>query len=138
MNDNRADCLTTTKNAQRRLPEIDRFLDVNFLFFFKDTGETYKNFCLYFIIRSGTTGGPSVAMGNMLAFTTLLARRLLLLKWKDQFPSTLSHWIKEVTQHLKLGKMCYSVRGSAITFIISSKPFLSFVEDMGPDNFITT
>ena len=42
---------------------------------------------------------------NMLAFCSLLARRLILFKWKDPIPPTHSHWIREVMCHLKLEKI---------------------------------
>lgn len=39
---------------------------------------------------------------KILAFCCLLARRLILIKWKDPFPPTFSRWIREVMYHLKL------------------------------------
>lgn len=33
---------------------------------------------------------------KMLAFCTLLARRLILFKWRDPLPHTFLHWIKEI------------------------------------------
>jgi len=37
---------------------------------------------------------------NMIAFCTLLARRLILFRWKDPLPPTHSLWIKEIMQHI--------------------------------------
>lgn len=46
---------------------------------------------------------------TMLAFCSLLARRLILLKWKDRTPPTYSHWIKEIMYHIKLEKIRYTI-----------------------------
>ena len=37
-----------------------------------------------------------------LAFTTLLARRLILLKWKSPYPPSFLHWTRDVLHFLKL------------------------------------
>ena len=71
---------------------------------------------------------------NMLAFCSLLARRLILFKWKDPIPPTHSHWIREVMCHLKLEKIRYTVRGSTETFYNIWQPFFTFVEGMEADN----
>ncbi len=63
---------------------------------------------------------------KMLAFCTLLARRLILLKWKDPLSPTFIQWIKEITQCLKLEKIRYSHRGSSQKFYAIWQHFLSF------------
>ena len=65
---------------------------------------------------------------KMVAFCTLLARRLILFKWKDSLPPTFSHWIKEIMQYLKLEKIRYSLQGSVQRFYAIWQPFLTFVE----------
>lgn len=67
---------------------------------------------------------------NMLAFCTLLARRLILFRWKDPLPPTHSLWVKEVMQYLKLEKIRYSLQGSVLRFYATWQPFLTFVEKM--------
>lgn len=47
---------------------------------------------------------------DMIAFSTLVARRLILLKWKDRAP-TFSHWIRDLMYHLALEKIQYSTKG---------------------------
>lgn len=71
---------------------------------------------------------------NMVAFCSLLARRLILFKWKDPIPPTHSHWIREVMCHLKLEKIRYTVRGSTEKFYNIWQPFFTFVEGMEADN----
>lgn len=71
---------------------------------------------------------------NMLIFCCLLARRLILFKWKDPNPPTHHHWIREVMSHLKMEKIRHRVRGSTGTFYNIWQPFLTFVEGMEAGN----
>lgn len=71
---------------------------------------------------------------NMVAFCTLLARRLILLRWKDPLPPSYSHWIRETMQHLKLEKIRYSLQGSVLKFYATWQPFLAFVDQMEAEN----
>lgn len=67
------------------------------------------------------TGG-----GKVIAFSTLLARRLILLKWKDAAPPTVSSWIKEVLINLKLEKIRCVMKGSENRFYKTWKSFMIF------------
>ncbi len=58
----------------------------------------------------------SVTVQKALAFTTLLARRLILLKWKHVSPSSCDTWIKEVFTCIKLENIRLSLTGSLKTF----------------------
>lgn len=62
---------------------------------------------------------------NMLALCSLLARRLLLLEWKDP---THSHWIREIMFRMKLDIRC-TIRGSNRKCYDIWQPFPLFVED---------
>ena len=73
---------------------------------------------------------------TMVAFCSLLARRLILLKWKDPAPPTYSHWVRETMNHIKLEKIRYTIRGSTRKFFNIWQPFLMFVEDMEADKII--
>ncbi|KAM7402819.1 hypothetical protein PAMP_018030 [Pampus punctatissimus] len=64
---------------------------------------------------------------NMLAFCTLLARRLILTRWKDSQPPAYSHWIREVMTYVKLEKIRYSIQGSIKKFYVFWQPFLTFI-----------
>ena len=50
------------------------------------------------------TGAPK-NLKQALAFTTLLARRLILLNWKLPIPPARSRWVTEVLHNLKLEKL---------------------------------
>lgn len=54
----------------------------------------------------------------VIAFTTLLARRLILFRWKQQAPPSFSHWVKDVMYFLKLEKIKYTLKGSSQSFFI--------------------
>ena len=76
--------------------------------------------------------------GNVLAFCTLLARRLILFKWKESLPPTYPHWVREVMQFINLERIRYSVRGSISKFYTAWQPFLSFVESMEAETVAAT
>ena len=45
---------------------------------------------------------------NMIAFASLIARRLILFKWKEKLTPTLKMWINDLLRHLVLEKIRYS------------------------------
>ena len=57
--------------------------------------------------------GLTRAQSNSVAFLILLARGLILVKWKDCKPPTFTQWVKEVLYFLKLENTRYSLKGSA-------------------------
>lgn len=65
---------------------------------------------------------------KVVAFSTLLARRLILLKWKDSMPPSVTHWIREVVSNLRLERIRYTIRGSEQKFVKVWKPFLTFFD----------
>ena len=71
---------------------------------------------------------------SMMAFCSLLARRLILFEWKDVLPPTYSQWIREVMSHIHLEKIRYPVKGSTRKFYVIWQPFISFVEGMAATN----
>ena len=72
--------------------------------------------------------GLTRAQSNSVAFLTLLARRLILIKWKDCKPPTFTHWVKDVLYFLKLEKIRYSLKGSAKNYNKTWGPFLDYVQ----------
>lgn len=66
----------------------------------------------------------------VIAFTTLLARRLILLRWKQRAPPSFSHWIKDLMYFLKLEKTKYTLKGSSQTFTKIWRPFLDFFDSL--------
>ena len=69
----------------------------------------------------------SPAKKDLIAFTTLLARRLILLKWKSSVPPTYTNWVKEVLYFLKLEKIRLTLIGKDVLFEKTWNPFLSYV-----------
>ena len=65
-------------------------------------------------------------INGVFAFSTLLARRLILLQWKSKEPPTLKRWTAEVLTHVKLEKLRYSLRGSLEKFNLMWLPLLEF------------
>lgn len=61
-------------------------------------------------------------------FITLLARRLILLNWKQTQPPTHTALVKDVMQHLKLEKLRFTLRGSIEKFHKTWQPFIDYVE----------
>ena len=72
----------------------------------------------------------------VIAFTTLLARRLILLNWKQRTPSSFSKWIKDVLYFLQLEKKKYTLKGSEQAFVKVWRPldfFDSLLEPLDAD-----
>ena len=72
--------------------------------------------------------GLTKAQSNSIAFLTLLARRLVLIKWKDCRPPTFTHWVKDALYFLKLEKIRHSLKGSANNYNKIWGPFLDYVK----------
>ena len=53
----------------------------------------------------------SAEVKHAISFCTLLARRLILLNWKNVLPPSYDRWIKEVLHDLKLERLRFSLRG---------------------------
>ena len=70
----------------------------------------------------------SLVQADAVAFSSLLARRLILLQWKSNNPPTHSQWIESVMTYLKLEKLRYSTRGSSKRFFKVWRPFLFYFE----------
>ena len=69
----------------------------------------------------------SPAKRDFTAFTTLPARRLMLLKWKYPVPPTNTNWVKEVLYFLKLEQIRLDLIGDAVSLERSWNLFLSDV-----------
>lgn len=80
-------------------------------------------------------GSPPLTTPNLpktkqrvLAFTTLLARRLILFKWKHALPSSHNSWLREVLTHIKLEKVRFSLAGSGEAFNKTWQPFIEYLD----------
>lgn len=72
----------------------------------------------------------SGVMQHVLAFTTLLARRLILLKWKCVQPPSHNRWVKELLLSIRLEKLRFSLKGSLDSFEKTWRPFLNHIESL--------
>ncbi len=124
---------STGRRLSKFPPELDPICDrcrqapANLLHMFWTCPSLYNFWKLIFNTFSEIMGlpidpSPFIAIFGvsytckMLAFCTLLARRLILLKWKNPFPPTFLHWIREIMQCLKLEKIRYSLQVSSQKF----------------------
>lgn len=67
---------------------------------------------------------------DVIAFATLLARRLILLWWKSTLPPSHTMWVKEIFNNLKLEKIWYTLKGSSRKFKEVWGPFLVYAEQV--------
>lgn len=77
----------------------------------------------------------SKSHSNIIAYSSLLARRLILIEWKDSQPPTFGQWIKSVMYHIHLGKIKCTLRGCVEIFYASWQPFIDFVSNMPAADF---
>ena len=69
---------------------------------------------------------------DVLAFITLLARRLILMNWKSPTSPSYTHLIRDTLHCVKLEKIRYSLRGSSEKFWKVWGPFFQFVRNLNP------
>jgi hypothetical protein len=67
---------------------------------------------------------------DVVAFTTLLARRLILLNWKRPVPPSHTRWLKGIMFCLKLEKIKFTLRGAANKFEKVWMPFLTYFDNI--------
>ena len=68
----------------------------------------------------------SAAQSDAIAFSSLLARRLILFNWKSAISPSHRRWLGDVMAHLKLEMLKYSTRGSVEKFYKVWQPFLHY------------
>lgn len=67
---------------------------------------------------------------KIIAFSTLLARRLILLKWSHSTPPIHNKWIQEVLRCVTIEKIRFSLKGSLDTFYKTWQPFLVYIDSL--------
>lgn len=67
---------------------------------------------------------------QFVAFTTLLVRRLILLKWTHPLPPTHNRWIHEILQCIRLERIRYSLKGCLDVFYEVWQPFLEYIDSL--------
>ena len=74
----------------------------------------------------------SANQASMVAFVTLLARKLIIVNWKSPNAPTHKHWFEEVLAHLKLEKLRYSSQGCTQKFYNVWQPFIDYFNEKFP------
>lgn len=80
------------------------------------------------------TSPPTISLSSseaaFVAFVTLLARRLILLKWKSPIPPSHTLWIREVLHSITLEKIRCVLRGSLRKFFRMWDPFFEYIREL--------
>ncbi|KAF3860059.1 hypothetical protein F7725_000314 [Dissostichus mawsoni] len=100
-------------------------------------------------LRGGEEGGPGMGgaifgrppdeinitntQTNVIAFTSLIARRKILLLWKSPLPPSFKMWLSDTMSLLKLEKIKFTLRGSSDKFYAHWRPLISYVDRLPPD-----
>lgn len=71
-----------------------------------------------------------ITIRRVIAFTTLLARRSILLKWIHASPPTHDQWIRDVLQCLQMEKLRFSLKGSLKSFRTTWDPLLGLIKEL--------
>ncbi len=66
---------------------------------------------------------------DCVAFTSLLARRLILINWKQSFPPSFKQWARDVLQFLSLEKIRLNLKGSGSKFPAIWCPFINDLQN---------
>lgn len=82
------------------------------------------------IIPESDQGSFPAYLQRAFAFSSLLARRLILFKWKDTTPPIHNHWIRDMMQSLKLEKIRGTLNGSLQSFQKTWDPFIRYVDSL--------
>lgn len=69
---------------------------------------------------------------NVIAFSSLVARKRILLMWKSKQPPSIKVWLHDILSLLKLEKIKFSLRGSPHKFYIHWRPLLNYFDDLTP------
>lgn len=77
-----------------------------------------------------TTITLSATQKGIIAYTSLLARRRILLCWKSSTPPSVTAWFEDVMSFLKLEKIKYTLRGSVDRFYTYWEPILSYFTNL--------
>lgn len=64
---------------------------------------------------------------TIIAFTTLLARRIILLHWKSKNPPKINLWFSDLAHFIQLEKIKFTLRGSKIKFVSVWGPILKYL-----------
>ena len=82
------------------------------------------------ILPEGNGVRLPVHIQRVVAFTSLLARSLILFKWKDVAPPSHNQWIIDVMQNIKVEKIGNALNGPTGKFHKTWDPFIHFVNSL--------
>ena len=78
----------------------------------------------------GTAGGNDLSItsaeSRMVDFALLIARRAVLIRWKDAAPPTIRQWLSDILSCPKLEMLRFSIAGSEEKFYSTWGPFMTF------------
>ena len=69
---------------------------------------------------------------NVVAFSSLIARRRILLLWKSSSPPSYKGWLRDILSFLKLEKIKFTLRGSSERFYSHWRPLITYVDQLPP------
>uniref|UniRef100_A0A8C7XNT8 Reverse transcriptase domain-containing protein n=1 Tax=Oryzias sinensis TaxID=183150 RepID=A0A8C7XNT8_9TELE len=76
------------------------------------------------------TEGLNSYQTNAIAFLSLLARRLILVKWKDDRPPSFVQWVREAMMCLQMEYLRYNIQGSTGKYYKMWAPFITYLEGL--------
>ena len=90
--------------------------------------EPCPQIAIFGVPRDTLTLQPTHA--DVIAFSSLLARRRILLMWKSPSPPSISTWLVDMMFFLKLEKIKFTTRGSIDKFQTRWQPFISHFNNL--------
>ena len=70
------------------------------------------------------------AQSDVIAFTSLLARRRILLMWKSTTPPSSACWLEDVMLFLKLEQIKFTLRGSMKNVYRRWQPIIEYFDNL--------
>ena len=67
---------------------------------------------------------------DLIAFVTLLARRLILMNWKSSTPPSHTQWMRDIFNNLQLERIRYIMKGSISKFHVVWDPLFAYAEGL--------
>jgi len=67
---------------------------------------------------------------DFIAFTSLLARRRILLVWSSATPPAVAAWLRDILLFLKPEKVKFKLKGSVQKFYSKWQPFVTYFENL--------
>lgn len=70
----------------------------------------------------------SSLQSNALAFCLIIAKRIILLNWKNPSPPNFFHWMYDLLQFIQIEKIRYAIQGNSEDFYTIWQPFLLYLK----------